>query len=566
LVVAALLAGLVPAAAAAGPVRIQEPQPATGVPFAPISEADAKEWLTYLSSDALQGRQVFTEGYGMAAAYVADHLRQWGVKPMGDNGTYFQSVKLQGYRVDRRSSITVVANGESRRFANGDHVSFPVDAGGKQTLTFSSVAFAGYGGLSPDGQILRTAPADRGALAGKLVMYMPGFPRGRDRNGAIEGQPATLIGDLKAGAVLSFMPGLGAAGPSTAAAGGRGASNARRGADLITVERVDVPKAPEITADETFFDFLFSGASASFADLRARVSRGEALAPFAVPNVSVTIQIDNDYTVVSTQRTDNVVGLVEGTDPALKQTYVLFGAHLDHEGYRATAPAPSPTCRPADPGDTIYNGADDDGSGSTAVMAIAKAMATGPRPKRSVLFIWHSGEEAGLLGSRYMADFPVVPLDRVQAEFNIDMIGRNRDDDPAQANTVYVIGADRISTGLHNLIIETNRQLPKPLTLGFEYNDASDPNTFYTRSDHYSYASKGIPIAFFFTGTHLDYHCVTDEVSRILFPKLVRIAQFIYEAGFSLADSPQPLIRDNRGPRSGRGFAGGTLEEGPAQE
>ena len=133
-------------------------------------------------------------------------------------------------------------------------------------------------------------------------------------------------------------------------------------------------------------------------------------------------------------------------------------------------------------------------------MGIAKAFATGPRPKRSVVFVWHAGEESGLLGSRYMADFPVVPLEKVQAQFNIDMIGRNRDDNAAESNTVYVIGADRISTDLHNLVEATNGGLAKPVTLDYKYNDPADPNSFYTRSDHYSYAAKGIPIAFFFTG------------------------------------------------------------------
>ena len=147
-------------------------------------------------------------------------------------------------------------------------------------------------------------------------------------------------------------------------------------------------------------------------------------------------------------------------------------------------------------------------------MGIAKAFATGPKPKRSIIIVWHTGEESGLLGSRYMADFPVVPLDKVQAQFNIDMIGRNRDDDPEQSNTVFVIGADRISTDLHNLVVGPNAALAKPLTLDYEYNDPSDPNSFYTRSDHYSYAAKGIPIAFFFTGTHPDYHGAGDHAGQ----------------------------------------------------
>jgi Zn-dependent M28 family amino/carboxypeptidase len=172
------------------------------------------------------------------------------------------------------------------------------------------------------------------------------------------------------------------------------------------------------------------------------------------------------------------------------------------------------------------------------------------------VFVWHAGEEAGLLGSRYMADFPVVPLENIQAEFNIDMIGRNRDDQASEADTVYVIGADRISTDLHNLVVAVDAAQPKPLTLDYEFNDPKDPNDFYTRSDHYSYASRGIPIAFFFTGTHDDYHANTDSIDKIIFPKLVRIAQMIYEAGYAVAATDRTLERDNLGARTGKAFHG----------
>jgi Zn-dependent M28 family amino/carboxypeptidase len=322
------------------------------------------------------------------------------------------------------------------------------------------------------------------------------------------------------------------------------------------VLRVDNVLPPQITADEEFHRFLFSAAPTTFDDLRARADKGEALAPFTLANVKVTIQIDDTYDVASTELTKNVVGMVEGTDPRLRETYVLFGAHLDHVGYR-TSPGGRGGAAPAgtEP-DLIFNGADDDGSGSTALLALAKAFATGPKPRRSVVFVWHAAEEAGLLGSRYFADFPPIPLEAVQAQFNIDMIGRNRDDDTGQASTVFIIGADRISTDLHNLVVATNAGLRQPLAIDFEYNDPSDPNSFYTRSDHYSYAVKGIPVAFFFTGTHPDYHGAGDHVDKIIFPKLVRIAQMIYQTGFAVANTDRVLERDNRGPRAGRGFSG----------
>jgi hypothetical protein len=304
----------------------------------------------------------------------------------------------------------------------------------------------------------------------------------------------------------------------------------------------------------------------------------------------------------------NVVGMVEGSDPRLKDTYVMIGAHLDHVGYSQTGGGAQPAataCRvrseaaqaavktagrtvqnpgrgrgtpggapagntpggeagrgrgaaaavPFEQRDTISNGADDDGSGSTALLAIAKAFATGPRPRRSAVFIWHAGEESGLQGSRFNADFPAVPLDKVQAMLNMDMVGRDDCDnlEGDYTNSVFLVGADRISTDLHNLIVRTNDAQPTPLTLDYELNDPLDPEGVYTRSDHYSYAAKGIPITFFTTGLHPDYHRVTDTVDKIRFPKMARIAQLVYQTGFAIANSERVLERDNRGPRTGFG-------------
>jgi Zn-dependent M28 family amino/carboxypeptidase len=204
----------------------------------------------------------------------------------------------------------------------------------------------------------------------------------------------------------------------------------------------------------------------------------------------------------------------------------------------------------------INNGADDDGSGTVAVMALAHAFATGPKPKRSLIFVWHTGEEAGLYGSRYMADYPEVPLDKVSAQLNIDMIGRNRCDDPQEENTVYVVGSDRISTELHNLNEDANAALPQPMKLDYEMNDPADPESIYTRSDHYSYASKGIPIIFYTTGLHRDYHYLTDEVGKIDFPKLAHITQLVYTTGTKVANLDHVPARDNKGPRKGKGATG----------
>jgi Zn-dependent M28 family amino/carboxypeptidase len=282
--------------------------------------------------------------------------------------------------------------------------------------------------------------------------------------------------------------------------------------------------------------------------------------------VKITFDLDATYTVVRTQFTHNVVGIVEGSDAALKATYVALGAHLDHVGY-ATSEVTTGTNGPQRVGapgrvkegaldDRIWNGADDDGSGSVTLMAIARAFALGPKPKRSLVFVWHTGEERGLWGSRHYADYPTVAIDRIVAQLNMDMVGRNRDDKDSEANTVYLVGTDRISTELHNLGIDANASLPKPLTLDFEMNDPADPEGIYYRSDHYSYAAKGIPIAFYTTGLHPDYHTNKDEVDRINFEKMARIGQLVYETARRVADLDHAPARDNKGPRAGKGTTG----------
>ena len=172
------------------------------------------------------------------------------------------------------------------------------------------------------------------------------------------------------------------------------------------------------------------------------------------------------------------------------------------------------------------------------------------------MFAWHAGEERGLWGSKYLADHPPVPLESIVAQLNIDMIGRNRDNLDSEENTVYAVGADRISTELHNLLVDANTSLNVPLKIDFEMNDSADPERIYFRSDHFSYAAKGIPIIFFFTGLHPDYHQVTDSVEKIHFDKLSHITHLVYELGLRLANLDHAPARDFKGPRTGRGWQG----------
>ena len=568
-----------------------------------ITPAEVNEYLSYIASDELQGRQIFTEGLGLAGAYIADHLKEWGVKPGGDDGTYFQTVKVLGVNVKRNSSVTVTVNGQTKTFKDGEGVTFPAEAGGKQTVT-ANAEFVGYGLSLPESGI---DDYKGRTVSGKIAIYLGRGPQNmpaggqrllgaRARNAIELNHAVAAIGPAAAGFGRGGGAGRGAATPATppttadargaAAAGAPGAQPAQpqRGGgggrgngslgDFTTVQRLDKKVPPAITASDEFFDFVFKAAGQNYEDVKAKADKQEALPSAALGNVSITINVDNDYDVVQTRLSRNVVGIVEGSDPQLRNTYVLFGAHYDHIGYQQAPPgqgrggfggggagaAPGGcTGQQRDtpkPGDVINNGADDDGSGTVAVMALTKAFALGPKPKRSVMFVWHTGEEAGLYGSRYMADYPEVPLDKVAAQLNIDMIGRNRCDDPKEEDTVYVVGSDRISTELHNLNEDANASLPQPLKLDYEMNDPADPESIYTRSDHYSYASKGIPIIFYTTGLHRDYHYLTDEVSKIDFPKLAHITQLVYTTGWKVANLDHFPARDNKGPRKGKGASG----------
>jgi hypothetical protein len=538
-----------------------------------IKAEELKEWLSYIASDEFEGRNTYTEGLGLAAGYIAGQLKSWGVKPGGPNGSYFQRVAVLGVKSANNSSVTVEANGQTRTFKNKEGISFPANVGSKRSFTADEIEFVGYGLNLPDHNDYAGKK-----VQGKVVVYLGATapkgadPRqtframfGRSRNAIVQEGAIASIGPV----LVRRAPGGGAgAGPSDAGAG-RGAAASEQPAsvaipepDFTTVQRLDAPIAPIVSGQDEFFEFLFSGADAKYAELKDKAAKGEPMPAFALKNVRITFNIDADYTIVRTQYTRNVIGIVEGTDAKLKDTYVAFGAHYDHVGYaegevvdgRRVAARGRVTQNTVE--DRIWNGADDDGSGTVAILAIAKAFASGPKPKRSLLFIWHTGEEKGLLGSLYFADYPTVAINKLVAQVNIDMIGRNRDNKAEEADTVYPVGSDRISTEFHNITVEANAALANPLKLNYEMNDPADLEQVYYRSDHYSYAAKGVPIVFLTTGLHPDYHANTDSAEKINYEKFARITRYAYEIGARTANLDHAPARDNLGPRVGRTVAG----------
>lgn len=530
-----------------------------------IKAEELKEWLSYLASDEFEGRNTYTEGLGLAAGYIAGQLKSWGVKPGGPNGSYFQRVSVLAVQSTNNSTVTVEANGQTRVFKNKEGISFPANVGGKRSFTANEIEFVGYGVNLPGHndfagkKVKSKVVVFLGTTPPKGVQQQQSFRAmvGRSRNATEQEGAIASIGPVLFRSGRGGGPGAGGA-----AAGNQPGAAALPESDFTTVQRLDATIAPNVSAQDEFFEFLFSGADVKYAELKDKASRGEPMPAFALKNVRITFNIDADYKVVRTQYTRNVIGIIEGTDAKLKDTYVAFGAHYDHVGYaegevengRRTGARGRVTASAIE--DRIWNGADDDGSGTIAILGVAKAFALGSKPKRSLLFVWHAGEEKGLLGSRYFADYPTVPIDKIVAQVNIDMIGRNRDNKEEEANSVYPVGSDRISTEFHNITVEANGALEKPLKLDYEMNDPADLEQIYYRSDHYSYAAKGVPIVFLTTGLHPDYHANTDSAEKINYEKFARIAQYAYEIGARTANLDHVPARDNLGPRVGRTVTG----------
>lgn len=228
---------------------------------------------------------------------------------------------------------------------------------------------------------------------------------------------------------------------------------------------------------------------------------------------------------------ENVVAFIKGSEKP--DEIVVISAHLDHLGIGKDG--------------QIYNGADDDGSGTVAVLEIAeafqKAVKAGKGPKRSILFLHVTGEEKGLLGSKYYTEHPIFPLANTVCDLNIDMVGRTDDRHKADPNYVYLIGSDKLSTELHTLSEEVNKKYTK-INLDYKYNDENDPNRFYYRSDHYNFAKHNVPIIFYFNGTHADYHKLSDTPDKINYELLQNRARLVFYTAWEVANKETRIIAD----------------------
>lgn len=508
---------LAAAALFAAPLLAQAPTPkaaalkddrAAGA--ASVDVAQCKQWLGTLAGPEFEGRGTGQPGFEKAANYVAAHFKALGLEARGQDGTYFQNVPWSTTKVvaektflkftkDGADVLTIPATrlggNASTVDASGDVVLVCVDVpeappraeGGRRTMQMPKIE--GLDALDLKDKVVLVHVRQKGDKPNAFSSFAV--------QQALQGKEAAVIVMTQAATPAGGMTGragAGRGGRANPAAGG-----ARRQPAQPVIGGDDLA-AVLATADLTV-DGLAKAATATPLPLRAQLS-------LATEEVNAPAM--------------NVFAVLPGSDPAKKDEYVVIGSHLDHLGRR---------------GDTISPGADDDGSGTTGVLAVAQMFAKNKvRPARSVLFVCFSGEENGLIGSRFFADNCPIPMSSIVAELQMDMIGRDEEENVEgdkgelaenNRNTVHLVGTKKLAPALHDLCLAANA------AAGFEIE--YDQEGMFGRSDHANFAQKGVPVAFFFTGLHRDYHQPTDTPDKIHYEKLLRIAQWVYDIGFELA-------------------------------
>jgi hypothetical protein len=551
------LAGLATAPAAAQAPRAEGPLTHTPRPTsAPINAQDLRTRLYILAADSMMGREVGTRGNVMGTDYIAAEARRIGLQPAGDNGTFFQQVPLIQSGVEPGATLSVdgaaLAVGTDfllvPRYGNVLLFASGLRANGVQAV---------YGGRVGEPTQMITPEQARG----KLVVFAA--PLGPD------GQPAFAFwAGGRTYERYADAAGVAFATLDYTAPGLRG---------FFQAERVELDEgAPADGAQRYPAGLIISNAAAERL-LGAPLSGLQVGAAGRTVNAAVS-----SFRRPVPFPARNVVAVLPGSDPSLRAQYVAIGSHNDHVGYADEAvdhdsllvynrihrpegldgePEPWTDAsrarfrtelaqlrarRPARL-DSIFNGADDDASGSVSMLEIAQYLAGQPtKPRRSTLFVWHTAEEIGLYGSQWFTDHPSVPRDAIVAQLNIDMIGRGAVGDRPDSGPAYLelVGSRRLSTQLGDLIEEINRTGNHGFTFDYGMDANGHPQNIYCRSDHASYARYGIPVTFFTTGGHSDYHMLTDEPQYIDYDKLARVSQLIAAVAENIANRDARLVVD----------------------
>ena len=493
-----------------------------------ITADDLKPLVETLAGAAMQGRETGEEGQRKAADYIAAQFKAMGLPAIGDRNTYFQQISLQN---ESWNGIGLKIGDQEFRNRTDFYV-FPAYNPENPKLELKEVVFVGYGIEDP--KYNDYGEAD---VAGKAVLFYDGEPMGDNGKSLITGTDSRSFWSLdwkkkvqlakKKGATMVFIVDT------------KFSENLKSNRKLTSTWGWEPVSATSSKQTEGFVNNMFVSPAVAAAifgkkaekaeDAMAELKSGKEFKPVKIKS-KIEVRLDKE---VKKLQGSNVIGFIEGTDPYLKDEFVFVTAHYDHLGMSDST--------------VIYYGADDNASGTSGVIEIAHAFADAKKkgigPKRSVVCMLVSGEEKGLLGSRYYVEYPLFPLAFTQVDINIDMIGRVDNAHAGNPNYIYVIGADRISTDLHKINEEMNARYTQ-LDLDYKYNAPDDPNNFYKRSDHYNFAERGIPAIFYFNGTHADYHKTTDTADKIDLAALAKRAQLAFYTAWEIANRPSRINRD----------------------
>jgi len=485
-----------------------------------------KQHLDLLAGPEYAGRGNGQEGQKKAGRYLADYFRQLKLPAIVGDSSYLQTVPLV---TTEQIEATITVNGKIYEFMQ-DLYCFSRGSGFTEYLN-NKALFLGYGIDDPKYSDYAGKDAN-----GQVLLILAGEPTRKDGTSWLTGskEPSVWTTDWRkkidlarnkgAKALLVLTPQL--------AKKAQEMKSYINNPEIMQLEADAIGRNPKEKMMNVFYvsdaiaDRLLRKKTAEYCQQRINQSGKPYMRRIKTP---YSLEIQKKINPLSVE---NVLGYIEGSDAVLKNEVVIITAHYDHLGIEH--------------GNTYY-GADDDGSGTVALLEIAQAFtqakADGKGPKRSILIMPVAGEEKGLLGSRYYTDIqPILPLKNTIANLNIDMIGRV-DDEHTDGNYIYVIGSDKLSKELHN-INETANQRYTRLNLDYRFNAENDPNRFYYRSDHYNFAKNRIPVIFYFNGVHADYHQPSDTVEKIDYEALKKRTQLVFYTAWDLANRPQRIKVD----------------------
>jgi hypothetical protein len=481
-------------------------QDSTAIRYAgSISASDMERHLSILASDSLEGRETGTRGQKMAADYIKNHFQQIGLQAPANSHSHYQRFELE-----ERSWGPIYLKSKKQQYDNFEDVIYYGNAHLPQETELEAV-FVGRG-----------RPFDYEGLdvEGKAVVIFDAEDKGWRKKLQTAREKGAAAYIVTSGADQGEFR--------------RTVNNAR-----LFVDRPKLGFKSENNGDNSSIFFFVAPETAAeimntkLSKLDRAIEKANAGKEKAIRRIKTSSVAVKTERKIKSIETENVLGFMEGTD--LKDEVLIITSHYDHIGM-------------TDDGE-VFNGADDDGSGTTTVLEIAEAFAqakeAGQGPRRSILFMTVTGEEKGLLGSEYYVKNPLYPLVQTVTNLNIDMVGRSDKMNKGKEDYIYIIGSDKLSTELHQLSENVNKTYAG-LNLDYSYNDENDPNRYYYRSDHYNFAKNNIPVIFYFNGTHDDYHKTTDTIEKIDFRQMEKRGRLVFHTAWELANRDKRVSLDQQ--------------------